>query len=379
MTISYLALLLLVLITGWRSHTHTQMASASLFPASLKSQEASAAFQRFVKANSNAVQIDDASLLAKADAPADEVIDRLRETATTCANCSPERARQIAAALEQFHALRSRSQAVYSKAVGFSGNVTDDNWAQVGEVGKDMGAMEDSLRALTAALSNDFQVQLNSVSFWSKVQRILGLILLLLFAPCAFLIMFTMEHRVSIPLQKLTDRFKEIAGDLTGAEAGLRGGDEISELDISFSAMVEHLNDMAIITAGIADGDLAQPIHARSQHDALGKSLAEMAESLAGLVTTVRDSALQVSSGSAQVAEAADGSAKTGVQASSAIDTVSCTMQEMNTNVQNVVRGMETQAKNVNETSASINQMVVSIQCVADTSENAGDLRALTS
>src|SRR2546430_2617638 len=60
---------------------------------------------------------------------------------------------------------------------------------------------------------------------------------------------------------------------------------------------------------------------------------------------------------------------KVSVQASSAIEEVASTMHEMSINVQNVVKNTQVQASSVAETSASIDQMVTSIQRVADTAK----------
>jgi methyl-accepting chemotaxis protein len=57
------------------------------------------------------------------------------------------------------------------------------------------------------------------------------------------------------------------------------------------------------------------------------------------------------------------------VQAASAIDEVTSTMHEMSINVQNVVKNTQVQASSVAETSASIDQMVTSIERVADTAK----------
>jgi methyl-accepting chemotaxis protein len=364
---SYLALLLLMQWTGSRTQEHMELASGSLFPASLRSQEASAAFQRFTKAYSDAVLMDDAARISKAEEPAQSVIEALTSIQQHSARFSPARQKQVSVLLEQFRLLQDRSRTVYSEVVATNGNASEQSWAAVADLGKDNQRMEASLRELSTALSADFQAQLDSVTLWSRIQRGFGLALFLVVAASAVMIMVTMERRVSIPLQQLTIRFKDIAGDLTGAEEDISSSDEIGELDQSFSAMVSHLDNMANITAGIADGNLSEEIRPRSQHDALGKALAQMADGLSSLVNTVRDSATQVAAGSEQVADAAESSAKVGVQAAAAIDDVSSTMHEMSINVQNVVRGMQLQANNVGETSASINELVASIQCVADT------------
>ncbi len=364
---SYLALLLLVQWTGAQTKAHMDIASGSLFPASLRSQEAAAAFQRFTKAYSDAVLIDDAAAVSKAEEPAQAVIEALRSIQEHSDGFGPARQQQVSTLIDQFTTLQSRSRAVYSHVVAANGNASDQSWAAVADLGKDNKRMEVSLRELGKSLSADFQAQLDSVTLCSRIQRVFGLALFLLVAASAVMIMVTMERRVSIPLQQLTVRFKDITGDLTGAEEGFTSGDEIGELDHFFSAMVSHLKDMAAITSGVASGDLSQEIRPKSEHDALGKALAQMSGGLSTLVHTVRDSAAQVASGSGQVAYAAEESAKVGVQAAGAIDDVSTTMQEMSVNVQNVVRGMQMQAINVGETSSSINQLVASIQHVAET------------
>jgi methyl-accepting chemotaxis protein len=372
----YLALLLSVLWTGLQTQRHMEIASGSLFPASLRSQEGLASFQRFTKAYSDAIVIDDKNSISKADQPARDVLEALRSIQEHGQGFSPERARQVAAITEDFQSLVTRSRSVYSAIVGTNGSASEQGWAEVADLGKSNQKVESALRELSSGLSSDFQAQLESVMMWSRVQRGFGTAIFLLVALSVILIVRTMESRVSVPLQDLTVRFKGIAGDLAGAGQDDKTRDEIGELDHFFSAMVDHLNGMAAVSTSIAEGDLSQEIHPRSEHDALGKALEQMSHGLSALVQTVRDSAAQVASGSQQVSAAAEESAKVGVQASSAIDTVSSTMQEMSINVQNVVKGMQMQASHVNDTSTSINQMVASIQRVAQTTENLLDLSA---
>jgi methyl-accepting chemotaxis protein len=94
-----------------------------------------------------------------------------------------------------------------------------------------------------------------------------------------------------------------------------------------------------------------------------------MIEGLRAIVKTVRESAVQVSSGSIQLSGASEQSARLSVQASSAIDEITGTMHEMSVNVQNMVSNTQMQASSVSETSASIDEMVASIQRVADTAK----------
>src|SRR5438034_93009 len=126
---------------------------------------------------------------------------------------------------------------------------------------------------------------------------------------------------------------------------------------------------MAGVSMAVAEGDLTVEVVPRSKRDTLGNAFLRMSHGLQELVRTTRDSAGQVSAGSNQVAGAADESAKVSVQASSAIEEVTSTMHEMSINEQNVVKNTQVQASSVAETSASIDQMVTSIQRVADTAK----------
>jgi methyl-accepting chemotaxis protein len=175
---------------------------------------------------------------------------------------------------------------------------------------------------------------------------------------------------ITEPLSHLITVTREIgdSGDLD-QNIDIHRNDEIGALATTFNNMVAYLKEMAAVSMAVAEGDLSVEVVPRSKRDTLGNAFLRMSHGLQTLVRTTRDSASQVSSGSTQVAGAADESAKVSVQASSAIEEVTSTMHEMSINVQNVVKNTQVQASSVAETSASIDQMVTSIQRVADTAK----------
>jgi methyl-accepting chemotaxis protein len=175
---------------------------------------------------------------------------------------------------------------------------------------------------------------------------------------------------ITEPLTHLITVAREIgdSGDLD-QNIDIHRNDEIGALATTFNNMVAYLKEMASVSMSVAEGDLTVEVVPRSKRDTLGNAFLRMSHGLQELVRTTRDSAGQVSAGSTQVAGAADESAKVSVQASSAIEEVTSTMHEMSVNVQNVVKNTQVQASSVAETSASIDQMVTSIQRVADTAK----------
>src|SRR6202521_4485332 len=206
--------------------------------------------------------------------------------------------------------------------------------------------------------------RMNTFSTWATT----GGTLLALLAG-GFIALYTAKS-ITEPLNHLITVAREIgdSGDLD-QNIDIHRNDEIGALATTFNNMVAYLKEMASVSMSVAEGDLTVEVVPRSKRDTLGNAFLRMSHGLQELVRTTRESAGQVSAGSTQVAGAADESAKVSVQASSAIEEVTSTMHEMSINVQNVVKNTQVQASSVAETSASIDQMVTSIQRVADTAK----------
>jgi methyl-accepting chemotaxis protein len=206
-----------------------------------------------------------------------------------------------------------------------------------------------------------------TASNWSLFATIGGTLLAVIIG--VFAAYYT-ARSITEPLTHLITVAREIgdSGDLD-QNIDIHRNDEIGALATTFNNMVAYLKEMASVSMAVAEGDLTVEVVPRSKRDTLGNAFLRMSHGLQDLVRTTRDSAGQVSAGSTQVAGAADESAKVSVQASSAIEEVTSTMHEMSINVQNVVKNTQVQASSVAETSASIDQMVTSIQRVADTAK----------
>src|SRR5438128_11193946 len=125
---------------------------------------------------------------------------------------------------------------------------------------------------------------------------------------------------ITEPLTHLITVAREIgdSGDLD-QNIDIHRNDEIGALATTFNNMVAYLKEMASVSMAVAEGDLTVEIAPRSKRDTLSNAFVRMSYGIQELDRTTRDSAGQVSSGSNQVAGAADESAKVSVQASSAI------------------------------------------------------------
>jgi methyl-accepting chemotaxis protein len=259
---------------------------------------------------------------------------------------------------------------------------------------EDLSAQLNNLRAVEEQHSNTAYQHAETIASRATITVILALIL-------SVALSITVARYVSSGIVRSLEALKAVTarlseGDLsieaTGSkphrgpgrpvisadseEIDLNSKDEIGDLARSFSSMVSYLKDMAAISEFIAGGDLSHRVEPRSSRDTLGRAFAQMTDGLSVLVREVRESGAEVASASSQVAEASVAAAHISSQSSSAIEDITITMQEMNVNTQSVVRHTQTQVTSVRETSASIGQMISSIERVAANSRVLMDIAA---
>jgi len=166
----YLALLLLLQFTGAKTQSNMTIASGSLFPATLSSQEAAASFQKLTKSYSDAVLLQDTAALGQADEAAQAVAKALRAVHEGTA-FNPERQKQVSELLNRFSDLARRSNSVYAAVIDGKGNMSEQTQAAMAGLAQDNQHIEASLQQLRKDLSSDFEAQLESVRTWTRWQR----------------------------------------------------------------------------------------------------------------------------------------------------------------------------------------------------------------
>jgi methyl-accepting chemotaxis protein len=217
-----------------RTQKSMTLASGSLFPATLSSQEAGAGFQKLTKSYSDAVLTQDAGALSKADEAAQAVTASLQSIEQNVA-ADPVRKQQVAELETRFTDLARRSRAVYAAMASGGTSLSDQTQSQMAGLARENREMEASLGQLRETLSGDFKAQLDSVTTWTNRQRVL--------ATCAGAMTVMVERRVSGPLLEVTASLKDIAegeGDLT-QRIPISSEDEIGELSHWFNTFLDKL------------------------------------------------------------------------------------------------------------------------------------------
>jgi methyl-accepting chemotaxis protein len=241
----YVALLLLVMWTGSQTQKRMAVASGSLFPAALDSQESEAGFQKVIQHYSDAVLTQDKGALSQADESA-KAVEASLQSAQEHTAFNPARQKDVTSLQQSFQDINTRSRSTYSSALDSKGAMSQQLQDSFAALARDNKQLQTSLHDLRTNLGADFQAQLDAVTASSQRQRTLGLLLFVITAACAIFLGIMVERQVSGPLQQLSQRLKDIAqgeGDLT-RRLDIANKDELGEVSSWFNVFMDKLQDV---------------------------------------------------------------------------------------------------------------------------------------
>jgi PAS domain S-box-containing protein len=195
--IGAVVLLTIIQWTALAVRKHIGIASLSVFPAALDSQQAGTAFERMNRDYSDAVVMQEKAALASADRDADTVVSALDKAAASMA-FNHERHQQILSLKLQVAGLRARSKVLYATAA--EANAAPPAQKDLAQLSRENKAVENALETLQDGLTGDFRAELDLINKLSSVQGILeavvlaGVIIALFFSTRA-LIKATVQRR----------------------------------------------------------------------------------------------------------------------------------------------------------------------------------------
>ena len=291
------------------------IASGSLFPAALSSQEASASFQKMSKRYNDAVLMQDKKALAAADEDADTVTAALRSIEEKT-GFSPERRNQVSALSESFAGIHARSKSLYSDMIEHPDSMTADTQHAIAALAGDNKQMESSLGELRNGLAKDFQAELDIVTLWSERQRTFGMLVLLIAVVCGGGVSaLVIERFIAAPLRQLTSRLKDIAegeGDLT-KRLELTSHDELGETARSFNLFMDKLQAMM-------------------------QQIAANTHQLAGASQNLSDTSQQITSNSEETSAQANVASQAAQQVSHNLQTIATGANQMGDSIKDIAK-----------------------------------------
>ena len=362
----YVVLLLSVYWIGSETQHHMQVASDSVFPAALSSQEAEAGFQKLTKHYSDAVVMQDKNALQQADEAAQGVASSL-ESVQQHAAWSSQRQQGAAALLRNFNQLNARSKSAYSAMLDAKGAISEQTQTEAASLAKENKELETSLHDMREKLSKDFQGELETVSEWSSRQKTVGIVLFVITALCTVLLTVMVERQISGPLKRVTSLLRDVAegeGDLT-KRMPITSQDEIGQLSHWFNTFMDKLQRIISELAGVAE-------HVASASEEISSSATQQAESaetqrdqttqVATAMRQMSSTVLQVSDNSNKAAEASRQAADTARRGGAIVDETLTKMREIAESVRGTAKKMEELGKS----SDQIGRIIGVIDDIAD-------------
>ncbi len=178
----------------------------------------------------------------------------------------------------------------------------------------------------------------------------------------ASLLVFYLVARAIVvrPLSSLKRTSEALAAGDVDQHITIRSDDELGDMAGAYARVVEYMKDMADLTRKMAEGDLAAPIHPRSEKDALAQAFSQMAVRQRELIGGVKRAAMEVAEASEHLSRASEQTARVTQQIASTMQQVargtgeqSSCLQEIVTNEGDLAKGIEQMASGSREQAAS--------------------------
>ena len=159
----------------------------------------------------------------------------------------------------------------------------------------------------------------------------------------------------SLPVKSLVRTSEALAEGDVEQRIDVKSNDELGELGAAYSGVVEYLKEMAVVSQRIAGGDLTVVVKPRSEKDALGHAMRQMADQQRDLIGKVKATAVSVSEASKQLSKAAEQTAQA--------------TQQITATIQQVARGAGEQSTSLQQTASSMDQLTRAIEQIAGGSQ----------
>ena len=202
---------------------------------------------------------------------------------------------------------------------------------------------------------------------------LIAFVILLFAAPLIIMI----ARRVVAPVQVMLRAAEQMADGAIDVQVEVNTKDEMNDLAMSFSKMIDHMRNQANEIAQISSGDLSGTINVRSSKDDVGLALQTMINLNNQVFSEIIEAARQVSSGAIQVADGAQNLAQGSTEQASSIDALSSAIAEVYQKTQINTAGADEALSLINrvdtlmnESMQSMSQMLKSMRGISDASDN---------
>lgn len=235
---------------------------------------------------------------------------------------------------KQFEELRKSITAWYESAESelsmISKGQTKQAQQHIMEVGKDLADdTQADLTALLALLRKEADERNDQLEKETSIRLafqfgigILAVIVTLVYG-------FGLVKGITAPVRKMSEAAKKLAVGDVEVDCKKINDDDLGELLDVFADMVKAIEEQARIAEVIAGGDLTVAVNARSDKDILGIALKKLVDDNHSILSNIKESTMQVTVESEQVASASQALAQGATEQASAIEEITASMDEI--------------------------------------------------
>lgn len=194
----------LLAIMQWTANMvrkHARIASQSLFPAALESQQASTYFQRMNLDYKDAVVMQEQASLASAARDAATVMSAL-DGAGKFMEFNSGRHKQIVSLSRRISDLQKRSKVCYAAGANIHGALPEQIQTDIADLAHENEAVRTALEGLQSNLASDFRAELELIDKLLRIQRILEMVLLVVVITALF---FSTRALIAATVRKRED------------------------------------------------------------------------------------------------------------------------------------------------------------------------------
>lgn len=198
-------------------------------------------------------------------------------------------------------------------------------------VGMEIGAKADTVleELIQKDLSDAASSHMEELTSLQKTLFAVVIGLIVLFVILVIASIMIILGKMSAPLKHLLEAAHKIAVGDVDFEITKRSDDELGELTDAFKTMRDTIAHQAEMTYAIANGDLTGESHPRSDKDALGNAIRIMLQDNNKMLSNIKESSMQLTTGAEQVAIASQSLAQGSTEQASAIEEITASMQDI--------------------------------------------------
>jgi methyl-accepting chemotaxis protein len=295
LALGYSIAMAFVILGGRWSQNHLSDVSATLFPASQRSQAALTAFEQQMADYETAVTTGEPDAVKAGGEKAALVVAALHDIRNGHLT-SDDVVAAVDDVLGRHAAYTSDASVVYGamatgKGSGAEGAV---------RVGKQGAELKTALRGLTDRLVADLHAELSSIARMSERQVWISLVAFLWVVGASAFLVYMMWLTIR-PLGRMTEVANRIASGDVDQAVDYGSGDEVGTLAEAFRGLIAYIKGIAGAADALSHGDLGVTIEARSDQDVLSTNFAravaalrQMAEETRRLAGAAREGHLDI-------------------------------------------------------------------------------------